>query len=95
MCKAFFSANGSSDAAPGAPANVTQAQVEAFIAVAPAPTAECCKAACEFNAAYCSCEPAVLDFAVQVSGNDPATFESGERRGGMCDKCMRTQLHAR
>lgn len=75
--QAFFSTNGTAAGAPAA--NVTQAQVDAFTAVAPPPTSECCQAACAFNAAYCSCEPAVLDFAVQVSGNDPATFESGER----------------
>lgn len=27
----------------------------------------CCKVACEFNNAFCSCEKAVIDFAATVS----------------------------
>jgi len=38
----------------------------------------CCKAACDFNARYCSCEKPVLDLAVQVAGNNPGIYRSSE-----------------
>eukprot|EP00879_Flechtneria_rotunda_P000923 GHRR01001052.1.p1 GENE.GHRR01001052.1~~GHRR01001052.1.p1 ORF type:complete len:174 (+),score=51.65 GHRR01001052.1:160-681(+) len=86
-CNATFTAAQEFFQAPNGsePGNVTQEQIDAFIKRAPPPSTECCTAACDFNAAYCSCEQSVLDFAVQVSGNDPKIYQSIAT--GFADQC--------
>ncbi|KAI8463526.1 MAG: hypothetical protein J3K34DRAFT_526938 [Monoraphidium minutum] len=75
---AYFSEQGASFAAadPAAPVNITQEQIDGYIAQAPPPSPECCAAAQAFNDDFCSCNPAVLDLAIQFTAGNPNIYRS-------------------
>ncbi|WIA13667.1 hypothetical protein OEZ85_007229 [Tetradesmus obliquus] len=60
----------------GQTVNITEEQVQNYVATAPPPSPQCCKSACQFNADYCNCEQGVLDFATQLTGGNINIYRS-------------------
>ena len=89
--QAFFNVQTSPDGSPVTQGvTVSQERVDEFIRTGPPPSAECCRVVCQFNADLCSCDAAVLNFAVQLAGNDPNVYASSNDQ---LHTCMYASLH--
>ncbi|KAJ9515780.1 hypothetical protein QJQ45_008678 [Haematococcus lacustris] len=67
---------GTTDAA--ALANISQADVDKYLATAKPPTPTCCNAACAFNANLCSCDANMLGLVASFTGGKTDLYSSSE-----------------
>ncbi|KAJ9515975.1 hypothetical protein QJQ45_016843, partial [Haematococcus lacustris] len=67
---------GTTDAA--ALANISQADVDKYLATAKPPTPACCNAACAFNANLCSCDANMLGLVASFTGGKTDLYSSSE-----------------
>ncbi|GFH05731.1 uncharacterized protein HaLaN_00239, partial [Haematococcus lacustris] len=65
---------GTTDAA--ALANISQADVDKYLATAKPPTPACCNAACAFNANLCSCDATMLGLVASFTGGSTGLYTS-------------------